>query len=268
MKPGNDIDPGKRRSIGLEKVITGSLLLAAVAVALVLIIGEGLIHREPPKPDTAIPEPAGTPPEPMEPAALAALEAFFEAPDLASKAALVRDGARVRPLMQDFHQLRGHPFPTLGRVSPGKSARFDETPMVLFEVEPFSGLRYFVAVAWDGRRFAVDWESLTAYGTMDWSEFIERQPTAPQILRVFIREAAETYPPPGTTDQIRFFQIEHRDHPQPLIAAANAEVAAILGPLVKNRRTPVTLEIFWKPAAPGTPPVPWIQRMVSEKWSP
>ena len=267
MELGNEIDPGKPRSTGLEKLIIGILLLATLAVALTLIIGEGLIHREP-KAEPNIPEQAKTPPESMEPGALAALEAFFEAPDLAAKAAFVRDGTRVRPLMQDFHEHRGHPFPTLGRVSPGKSARFDETPMVLFEVEPFSGPRYFVAVAWDGQRFAVDWESLTAYGTMDWSEFIESQPTAPQTLRVFIRKVEKTDPPLGTTDQIKFFQIEHRDHPQPLLAAANTEVAAILGPLVENRRTPVTLEIFWKPARPGTPSIPWIERMVSEKWSP
>jgi hypothetical protein len=267
MERENKIAPNKRRSIGLEKVITSILLLAALAITLTLITGEGLIHRKP-TPQPAIPEQANTPPEPMEPSALAALEAFFEAPDLASKAALVRDGARVRPLMQDFHEHRGHPFPTLGRVSPGKSARFDETPMVLFEVEPFSGPRYFVAVAWDGQRFAVDWETLTAYGTMDWSEFIQSLPTAPQTLRVFIRNAAQTDRPPGTPDTIKFFHIEHRDHPQPLIAAASAEVAAILGPLVENRRAPVTLEILWKPATSGTPVVPWIHRVVSEKWSP
>lgn len=267
MEPEHEIDPDQRRSSGLEKLIIGILLLAALVFALTLLIGEGLIHRKP-KAEPAIPEQIHTPPARMEPAALAALEAFFEAPDLSAKAALVRDGARVQPLMEDFHERRNHPFPTLGRVSPGHSARLGETPMVLFEVEPFSGPRYFVAVVWDGHRFAVDWESLTAYGTMDWSEFIDRQPAEPQTLRVFIREAAETASQPGTPDPMRSFQIEHRDHPQPLIAATNAEVAAILQPLVENRRTPVTLEIVWKPPLPGAAPVPWIQRMVAEKWSP
>ena len=267
MGLGNEIDPAQRRSSGLEKLIIGILLVAALVVALTLLIGEGLIQRTP-KTEPAIPEQVSTPPARMEPAALAALEAFFEAPDLAAKTALVRDGARVRPMMEDFHARRGHPFPTLGRVSPGHSARLNETPMVLFEVEPFSGPRYFVAVVWDGHRFAVDWESLTCYGTMDWSEFIDSQPAAPQTLRVFIRQAAETARQPGSPDPIRFFQIEHRDHPQPLIAAANAAVAATLQPLVENRRAPVTLEILWKPPLPGAAPVPWIERMVAEKWSP
>lgn len=263
----NEIDLEKRRNTGLEKLILGILLLATLAVTLALLIGEVLIHRKA-KVATVICEPVHTPPERMESAALEVLEAFFEAPDLAAKAALVRDGTRVQPLMEDFHERRGHPFPTLGRVSPGHSARLDETPMVLFEVEPFSGPRYFVAVVWDGRRFAVDWESLTAYGTMDWSEFIESKPAAPQALRVFIREAAETDRQPGTPNTIRIFQIEHRDHPQPLIAYANAEVAATLRPLVENRRTPATLEIVWQPQLADSAPVPWIQRLVAEKWSP
>jgi hypothetical protein len=267
MEPEHAINPDQRRSSGLEKLIIGILLLAALIFALTLLIGEKLIQQKP-KAETAIPEQVHTPPARMEPAALAALEAFFEAPDLSAKATLVRDGTRVRPLMEDFHERRGHPFPTLGRVSPGHSARLRETPMVLFEVEPFSGPRYFVAVVWDGRRFAVDWESLTAYGTMDWSEFIDHQPAEPQTLRVFIREAAETARQPGTPNPIRFFQIEHRDHPRPLIAATNAEVAATLRPLVENRRAPVTLEIVWKPPLPGAAPVPWIERMLAEKWSP
>jgi len=108
MGLGNQIDPAQRRSIGLEKLIIGILLLSALALTLTLLIAEGLIHRKP-KAEPAIPEPVSTPPARMEPAALAALEAFFEAPDLAAKTALVRDGARVRPMMEDFHARRDQP---------------------------------------------------------------------------------------------------------------------------------------------------------------
>lgn len=266
MKRRNKINPDKPRSIGIEKFITGFLLLAALIMALTLLLGQRLIQRKP-KAEPAIPEQVRTPPERMEPAALAALEAFFEAPDLAAKSLLVRDGRRIQPLMEDFHSRRNHPFPTLARASPGRFARIDETPMVLFEVEPFSGPRYFVAVVWDGQRFAVDWESLTCYGTIDWNEFIDQQPAAAQTLRLFLRKAPESARLPGTPAPIQLFLIEHRDHPQPLIAAANAEIAAMLLPLVENRRVPVILEIGWKPPLPGAPPVPWILRVVAEKWS-
>lgn len=251
----------------MEKCIAGALLLITLALTLLFTIGEGLIHRNP-KTKPAAPAPAMVAPTPMEPPALAALEAFFEAPDLASKAALVRDSARVRPMMENYHELRGHPFPSLGRVSPGRAARFDETPMVLFEVEPFSGPRYPVAVVWDGQRFAVDWESLTAYGSIDWSEFIEKQPATAHTLRVFIQTAAEAQQLPGTPAGSKAFRIEHRDDPQAIVAVASTDVAAILEPLVGNRRTPVTLEIAWKPLGPGGTPVPEILRMVAPKWSP
>lgn len=256
----------KSRVFSLEKAIIGLLILATFAFAVIFMVGESLIHSDPKTPP---PEPAriALPPSPMEPAALAALEAFFEAPDLTAKTMLVRDSARVRPMMQDYHDRRGHSFPTLGRVSPGHAASFDGTPMVLFEVEPFSGPRYPVAVVWDGHRFAVDWESLTAYGTMDWSEFIETQPTAPVTLRVFISTLAAAQEIPGLPPETGQFQIEHRDDPQPLIASASAEVTATLKPLIESVRVPITIEVTWKPIGPGGSPLPLILRLVSPKWS-
>ena len=241
------------------------LLLAAYAIIVVLIVGGSMIHR---KQETNIkkPIPYSAPPEPMEPAALAALEAFFEAPDLPTKAALVRDAARVRPMIEDFHGTRGHPFHTLGRVSPGKPTAFGEKPMVMFEVEPFNGPRYYAAVVWDGLRFAVDWESLTAYGTMDWIEFLEIKPATPQTMRVFLREGEGAATPPGLTEAATFFLVEHRDSPQPLMVAAD-DLAEKLHALAANRRTPVTLEIVWKTAESGGAVIPWIETIIAEGWS-
>lgn len=260
---GTDGNPGK----GLQTAVRDILLLAAYAATVVLIFGGSMIHR---KQQAKAPEPLpyASPPQPMEPSALAALEVFFEAPDLASKVALVRDSARVRPMIRDFHGTRGHPFPTLGRVSRGQPATFDGKPMVMFEVEPFSGPRYHVAVVWDGRRFAVDWESLTAYGTMDWIDFIEKTPAQPQTMRVFLREAAESDRPPGAREATTFFLIEHRDHPQPLVAAAADDLAVKLQALTANRRTPVTAELVWRTTKAGSPPAPWIKALVSTGWNP
>jgi hypothetical protein len=263
----NEPSGGGNQRPRLEAWIVGSLLLFALVIGLGLVIGEGMIHRAPA--DLVEPEaPAVAPPDPMEPPALMALEAFFEAPDLASKVLLVRDSRRVRPMMEDFHEKRSHEFPSLARVSPGRVAHFGGTPMVLFEVEPFSGPRYPVAVVWDGNRFAVDWESLTAYGTMDWSEFVETRPESPQTLRVYIKNTLETGKPPGTPLNAICFLVEDRSDPQPLIATADSKVAALLGPLVENQRAPVTLEIAWKPISPGGISFPKILRLVSPKWSP
>lgn len=256
---------------GFEKFVLAALLLVTFAITALFIFGRGLTHRN----SKLGPESASTaalpniaPPVQMEAPALAALEAFFEAPDFDSKVALVRDSKRVRPMMEDYHQQRDHAFPSLGRVSPGRAIHLDETPMVFFEVEPFSGPRYPVAVIWDGKRFAVDWESLTAYGTMDWNEFIEKQPASPQTLRVFIQNTPDEQSFPGIPSDHATFRIEHRDDPQPLLVTADRDVTAILRPLVEKQRTPATLEIVWEPIVPHGALIPRIVRLVAIKWSP
>lgn len=266
MKKRKNANPKKVRRGGLEKPVTGILLVAAYAIALILIVGGGMIHRKAREPAPAA-IPYAAPPEPMEPAAREALEAFFEAPDLAAKAALVRDGARVLPMMVDFHETRGHAFPTLGKVSPGQAADFDGKPMVMFEVEPFSGPRFFAAVVWDGHRFAMDWESLTAYGTMDWIEFTESKPSAPQTMRVYLREAKATMPAPDVRLMDFNFQIEHRDHEEPLFAKAGEGMEEKLQALAAGRRTPVTLSLEWRDLTPSLR-VLWIREIVHKGWSP
>ena len=208
------------------------------------------------------------PPEDKEAAALAALEDFFKAEDIISRAKVVRDGLRVLPMMRDYYEVRGHPLPAFGRVSRGKEAALEGIPMVFFDIEAFDGPHYYVAVVWDGERFAVDWESLTAYGTMDWSDFLEEKPTEPQEMRVFVLAARGIPNFPGSPEGSTAFRIEHRDHPQPLIATADAELAKKITPMVKGRRVPVTLELAWKAIGPGGAPVPVILRIVAPSWSP
>jgi hypothetical protein len=254
----------RRRGWKLEAWIAGMLLLAGGLIALVLTLGEGMIHRNR-KPVMAEISDANPPPTPIEPPALAALEKFFEAPDTASKSLFVRDTARVRPMMEDYHDKRNHPYQTLGRVSPGHRAEIGNGPCVLFEIEPFSGPRYPVAVVWDNGRFLIDWESLTAYGTMDWSEFAESRPRSIQILRVFVSKIPEDRKIPGLPEGSRQFLIEHRDDPEPMIVVAEAGAAATLEPLAA--RSPVTLEMIWKPIGPGGAPVACVSRVAATGWS-
>jgi hypothetical protein len=251
----------------MKTAIQAILLGAVLTIAVALVIGESLIHADR-QPQLRLTADAKLPPQPMEPAALAALQAFFEAPDLAGKIACVRNPRQMRPMMDDYHHQRGHPFPTLGRVSPGKSTTFGLTPCVLFEVEPFSGPRYPVAVLWDGTRFAVDWESLTAYGTVDWSEFVERHPGGVQVMRVYAQGLPATRQPPALPAGQKAFLIEHRDDPQPLVAIAGGDAAESISSLVRDRRAPLTLEMTWQPRGPGGAPVPVILRLIANGWSP
>lgn len=265
MDEKNQSQPEAGTKSRIEKSVIGLLLFTGYGIALVLIVGGGMIHRKDAD-DVPVPIVYETPPAAMEPAALVALEAFYEAPDLAAKAALVYDSERVLPMMRDYHDTRGHALPTLGRVSPGQAAEFDGKPMLLFEVEPFSGPKYFLAMVWDGRRFAVDWESMTCYGTMDWTEFTDAQSDLPQTMRVYIRKAKETLPPPGVEETEAFFQVEHRDDPQPLVATAADDLVETLRALTTGRRTPVILEMAWERPSAGQPPILSIRKMVAEGW--
>ena len=140
--------------------------------------------------------------------------------------------------------------------------------MVVFEVEPFSGPRYPVAVIWDGQRFAVDWESLTAYGTMDWNEFIEMKPASMQTMRVFVEEAPDSEKPPGLPQGTVCFRISHRDDGEAVVAIASPEALAAFPPMAGKKEVPVTLKIAWRPQGAGMPPMPEIVRLVSLTWSP
>lgn len=264
-------EPGNSRGIHamgkMEKIVAGLLLAATTVAVLVFTVGEGLINRDRPDPKNALRDSTviTPPPSPPEPHALAALEAFFEAPEFADKARQVRDRERVLPMMEDYHQRRGHPFPSMERVSTGKAGLVDGVPMVFFEVQPFSGLRYPIAAVWDGSAFRVDWESLTAYGTMDWSVFVEKRPSEPQEMRVFIHSPGKDESSFALAKGETTVQIEHRDDPVPIVAIASGETASILKSLADKRRAPATVEVRWQ--ARGGVPVVEVVRVIAPRWS-
>jgi hypothetical protein len=249
--------PAAPRASWTEALVLGGIVIAVLLV----LLGWGVIQPSPVVPPVpAGPQPAA-PPQPVAEHARKVLERYFEGADLEEKLASVRDPARVRPMMEDYHLRRGHPFPTMGRVSPGKQVVMGERILVFFEVEPFRGPRFPVAVQWDGFRFAVDWESLTAYGTMDWREFVETKPEQAQTLRVYVSAAAEGMRPPGVAADRGIFRVEHRDHTDVLVAVSGPDTGEILAAKVKGRRVPMTLEMAWKDG------VCEIRRIAAEGWS-
>jgi hypothetical protein len=257
-----------------EKIIACILAGTTVAAGAFLIFAKVPIdHKEqstapPLAPSAASEEPFVLCPDPPQPAARAAFEAFTEASGLENKAKFVQDAARVLPMMTDYHLNRSHPFPNLSRISKGSLAKHHANPVVLFEVEPYSGPPYPVAMIWDGRRFAVDWESLTAYGTLDWSEYLSQLPSATHTFRVYLQATTAPQQIPGTPPGWLAFRVEHRDNPQPVIALANRSVSAVLSPLVFDKRVPVTLELRWRAVIAARPPVPEIVKLISAGWSP
>jgi hypothetical protein len=206
-------------------------------------------------------------PAPSEEAAVEALRRFFESPDVSAMAANVHDGQRVKPMMEDYYLHRRHPFPTMSQASKGQSVNTGGNQLVFFMVEPFSGPKFPVAVIWEGDKFTVDWESMAAYGTIDWGRFAEEMPTTTETMRVYVQGAGNLDAFPGIPEGFTYYRISHRDDPQPLTAIANANVSEILAPLVENQRVPLTLEMEWRPVGFGQVKVPVIIQVVAKGWS-
>jgi hypothetical protein len=264
---GNAKHPNKepqRRRLRIPMILGG---LLAVMLLAALGLGSKRWNSPPPSLDPVSRPYAEPSPFPSEEAAVEALNRFFESPDVVSMAANVHDGPRVKPMMEDYYLRRGRPFPTMSRASQGQAMNVGGNQLMFFMVEPFSGPKYPVAVIWEGDKFAVDWESLSAYGTLDWGRFIEEMPGTTQTLRVYVQGAGNLDEFPGIPEGHALFRISHRDGPQPLTAIADAKVSGILSPLVENRRVPMTLDLEWRSVGSGQVRLPAIIRVVAKGWS-
>ncbi|MGB1129441.1 MAG: hypothetical protein ACPG4K_05280 [Haloferula sp.] len=196
--------------------------------------------------------------------AMDAWRAFLEAPDLERKIGHVRDPERVGPMMRDYYDLRSKPYPTMGLSSPGKELVQGSQPMVVFQIEGYDGLTYPVAMAWTGQRFAVDWESLTAYGTMDWNLLLETKPSYPHVMRVYLGGLApELKPPEALVGPRQFVRMEHRDSPDGAILALKPEIAHEVLRMVEGKRVPATIELIWNPSIQCFE----LQRLLGKGWS-
>lgn len=196
--------------------------------------------------------------------AMAAWRAFLEAPDLDRRIGHVRDPERVGPMMRDYYDLRSKPYPTMGLSSPGKEVVQGNQPMVVFQIEGYDGLTYPVAMAWTGQRFAVDWESLTAYGTIDWNLLLETKPSYPHVMRVYLGGlASELRPPEALVGPRQFVRMEHRDSADGAILALKPEITTEMLRMVEGKRVPVTIELTWNSSIQCFE----LQRLLGKGWS-
>lgn len=187
----------------------------------------------------------------------ATLRGFFEAATLETKLSYVRDVPRVRPLMEQFH--RTHPVAALawkglGWVSPVQEPGFRlcYAQATFADAEPVS---LIIEEQQDGS-FRVDWESSVRYGELDWSEFIETQPTSPKLFRVIAsrpRHAPSTEAPQDR----EVLEIKHPDDDN-IIYAYFDRLDPKLESLVQQLQTrnwkdvPLTLRLCYTGHATGS----------------
>lgn len=239
-----------------EKLGNTPLVIGSVAGLMLIPAALMLFHRDIPtnpiQKDRAADELAGIE-EILRPAnpsdclslALDVLTRFFESPDLEGKISEVRDPTRVGALMRDYYSRRGHPFPTMAKVSDRKIAESISRETMIFVVEPFTGPDFAIALEWDRGRYRIDWESMVAYGTADWYEFTEGKSGSTERLRVFLSPLKDRWGHPALPVGAKSYLMEHRDFPDPVVAVSMAPESIRVVAMVTQPRTPVRVNVRW-----------------------
>jgi hypothetical protein len=119
---------------------------------------------------------------------------FLESDNLEERAAMVRDGDRVVPLMREYYghrQFGKEPYRRIIDQSEtgGGWKYFDMTgyQYLLVEMEDFSVRVLVVEQTEEGPK--LDWESWVIYGEAEWPDFRKEQSTSPVLMRPIVAAA-------------------------------------------------------------------------------
>lgn len=120
------------------------------------------------------------------PALADVLEEFFEAKTIPEILPLVRDGRRVRPLIEDYYQRNEFKPRSFNAVTwavpvdePGY--RFAYAEVTFNDAPPIN-----VVVELTDIGFLVDWESSIHYSESDWGDFIKKRSPEPKLFRLLV----------------------------------------------------------------------------------
>lgn len=187
----------------------------------------------------------------------ASLSAFFGTTTPESRSALIRDAARVKPLMMSYYSRE--PMPLLKWRGLGRMVRVDEPGyrfgyvQALFEDANPANV---IVEETDDRRYLIDWECLVRYGEVAWPDFLRMKPVEPKLMRV-IASKAESSPPSGTVmGQGEWLELRHPAESGTVLGyfdRNDPKFAALVQQLEMGqwKDVPVTLRLCF-PAAPSS----------------
>ncbi len=115
--------------------------------------------------------------------ALETIQRFLTAPSLEDMARVVREPARVEPLMRDFYGEAGW-RPMLVRHLPDHKTFQTNGDLVAAEIEIDDYQRKLIALQRAGDGFKVDWEAFVGWCEVPWAELAARRPTQSFLMRV------------------------------------------------------------------------------------
>ena len=140
----------------------------------------------------------------------ASLSAFFGTTTPESRSALIRDPARVKPLMMSYYSRE--PMPQLKWRGLGRMVRVDEPGyrfgyvQALFEDANPANV---IVEETDDGRYLVDWECLVRYGEVAWPDFLRMKPVEPTLMRVIASKAESSPPTSPVIGQGEWLELRH-----------------------------------------------------------
>lgn len=117
------------------------------------------------------------------------LQEFFSARSITKMLPMVRDGRRVRPLMEEFYErypIKERTWKGIGWAIPVEEPgyRFAYVQATFSDSAPLN-----VVVEETSSGFLVDWESSVQYSEISWKEFMTSRPSKPRSFRVIASRA-------------------------------------------------------------------------------
>ncbi|MFM7181373.1 MAG: hypothetical protein ACKO2G_07920 [Verrucomicrobiales bacterium] len=219
MAPFTEKDP--------RALVVVGLLATAAFLLLAFLIKSGFGRSDADDPSTVPWQMPTPPPDAAEREKLArgVMETVLAAKGWRQWLPLVRDPARVEPMMRSHHEIQGHGLipggTSLWRMTDAGSAERIACSALLRlpdgEILPF-------AFVWSNGAFRFDWEDWSAHGSIAWREWIDLRPSREHELRVLVEAAdASIGSPPGAPTNWKRVTLSHRDSPVKSVAWLTGE---------------------------------------------
>lgn len=115
------------------------------------------------------------------------LQTFWHAATWEDKVCCVRDPDRVRPLMQQYYEVRGQKDPLAGALQSRSLLKFGDIEVLhcVYSGESYKGSVEIALLRDDQGTFKLDWESYVAYSEMTWPDFQTSRPTVSKTFRCY-----------------------------------------------------------------------------------
>lgn len=140
-----------------------------------------------PKDAAAIVPVDGELPDSLKAEAMDLMQRYLQARSWREKLPLVRDAARLEPMMRNFYEEQKHADPVVDRLEGVQQFLFHGVEMLKLDyaARSVSGKLEAALLRDPAGALKLDWESYVGYSDMAWSACRKARPTEPKVFRAF-----------------------------------------------------------------------------------